>query len=234
MEDKSYAFLVEDEVFNVFDAIGLSDVIAQEYHRGFLDNPQPVNLKYYPMAMRGDIWNGKTFIEDPNGDYLSYDGTKMEKHNMRLPDTLQFARFGFVSNNKLFFILIVSKQSQEFEMFDTAFSNKVTIMDITEYSDIDRGDFWNGHMFIKTNNISIHKDNSSNWQKWKDNLGDTRPWHMVMPGNKKVSVELATKRMSLCSSCPELIKLTSTCKKCGCFMKLKTRLEGAECPIGKW
>jgi hypothetical protein len=234
MEEKSYAFLVEDEVFNIFDAIGLNEAIAQDYYDGFLNNPQAVNLKYYPLAMRGDIWNGKNFVEDPSGDYISYDGTKMEKHNMKIPDPSQFARFGFVANNKLFFVLVVSKDSPEFEMFDTAFSNQVTVMDITEYSDIERGDFWNGHMFIKPNNTSIHRDKSSNWQKWKDNLGDTRPWHMVMPGTKKVSTALAAERMSICNSCPELIKLTTTCKKCGCFMKLKTRLDGANCPLGKW
>jgi hypothetical protein len=31
-----------------------------------------------------------------------------------------------------------------------------------------------------------------------------------------------------------LIKLTSQCKKCGCFMEAKTKLPNAECPIGKW
>lgn len=234
MEEKSYAFLVEDEVFNIFDAIGLNDTIAKDYYDGFLNNPQSVNLKHFPLAMRGDIWNGKTFVENPDGDYLSYDGTKMEKHNRQIADPLKFSRFGFVSNNKLFFVITVSKESPEIIMWETAFLNKVSVIDITNYSNIDRGDIWNGHVFIKPNNLAIHKDNSSNWQKWKDNLGDTRPWHMVMPGVKKVSIELATERMSICNSCPELIKLTSNCKKCGCFMKFKTRLDGATCPLGKW
>lgn len=41
-------------------------------------------------------------------------------------------------------------------------------------------------------------------------------------------------RYQICKSCPEMIKTTKQCKKCGCFMAIKTRLEGATCPIGKW
>ena len=41
-------------------------------------------------------------------------------------------------------------------------------------------------------------------------------------------------RLDICKSCPELIRFTGQCKKCGCFMKIKTRLQGATCPIGKW
>lgn len=72
------------------------------------------------------------------------------------------------------------------------------------------------------------------WQEWKKNLGDTRPWDMINPAEKKVSLDISVKRMDICKSCPELIKLTSQCKKCGCFMGLKTQLEKAECPLGKW
>jgi hypothetical protein len=40
--------------------------------------------------------------------------------------------------------------------------------------------------------------------------------------------------MDMCRACPELIKVTKQCKKCGCVMTAKTRLEAAKCPIGKW
>jgi hypothetical protein len=33
---------------------------------------------------------------------------------------------------------------------------------------------------------------------------------------------------------PFLIKATNQCKKCGCIMHLKTKLAGAECPVGNW
>jgi hypothetical protein len=74
----------------------------------------------------------------------------------------------------------------------------------------------------------------SPWQRYKKNLGETRPWDMLNPNVKKVSEEEADRRFSICKGCPELISLTSQCKKCGCIMKLKTQLELAECPLGKW
>jgi hypothetical protein len=41
-------------------------------------------------------------------------------------------------------------------------------------------------------------------------------------------------RYQICKACPELIKLTTQCKKCGCLMKVKTKLQQAVCPLGKW
>jgi hypothetical protein len=46
--------------------------------------------------------------------------------------------------------------------------------------------------------------------------------------------DLSNQRFNICKQCPELIKLTKQCKKCGCFMAMKTKLEKAVCPIGKW
>jgi hypothetical protein len=77
-------------------------------------------------------------------------------------------------------------------------------------------------------------EKESAWQKYKKNLGDTRPWDLINTKTKWASEELAEKRYSICLECPELIKLTKQCKKCGCFMSAKTKLESAKCPIGKW
>jgi hypothetical protein len=40
--------------------------------------------------------------------------------------------------------------------------------------------------------------------------------------------------LEICKTCEFFRKGNQTCKKCGCFMKLKTKLEKATCPIGKW
>jgi hypothetical protein len=63
---------------------------------------------------------------------------------------------------------------------------------------------------------------------------DSKPWDLLNPNTKYLSDEDSSRRFSLCLSCPELIKFTSQCKKCGCFMRIKTKLEHASCPIGKW
>lgn len=61
-----------------------------------------------------------------------------------------------------------------------------------------------------------------------------RPWDLFNKNIKKVSPEAVTDRMAICNACPELIKATSQCKKCGCLMNLKTKLPNAFCPLGKW
>lgn len=42
------------------------------------------------------------------------------------------------------------------------------------------------------------------------------------------------KRLSICKECIFFNKLTTQCDKCGCFMVMKTLLEDAKCPEGKW
>jgi hypothetical protein len=74
----------------------------------------------------------------------------------------------------------------------------------------------------------------SAWEKYKQNLGDTRPWDLVNPHSDWADEDKAKERYSICKACPELIKLTKQCKKCGCFMAAKTKLELATCPLGKW
>jgi hypothetical protein len=71
-------------------------------------------------------------------------------------------------------------------------------------------------------------------QQWKQTLGETRPWDLVNPNTEWADEDKAKERFYVCKACPELIKLTTQCKKCGCFMKAKVKLEQAVCPIGKW
>lgn len=51
---------------------------------------------------------------------------------------------------------------------------------------------------------------------------------------KTVPQDMQKRRFDICLECPELIQLTAQCKKCGCLMKIKTALESAQCPLGKW
>ena len=61
-----------------------------------------------------------------------------------------------------------------------------------------------------------------------------KPWDLLNPNSQYVTPEEAANRYSICKACPEFIGLTKQCKKCGCFMKFKTKLQAAECPIHKW
>ena len=59
------------------------------------------------------------------------------------------------------------------------------------------------------------------------------PWDLLDP-DKRVDPVVRDERMAVCQKCPRLFKLTHTCKECGCFMALKTKLKDATCPLGKW
>jgi ribosomal protein L32 len=61
-----------------------------------------------------------------------------------------------------------------------------------------------------------------------------RPWDMFNKNMERVMPVIQEKRMSVCKSCPQFIRFTHQCKKCGCLMDAKTKLADATCPIGKW
>lgn len=46
--------------------------------------------------------------------------------------------------------------------------------------------------------------------------------------------EVSEKRLEICNECPFYHKEVDSCLKCSCYMKLKTIIPNAECPIGKW
>jgi hypothetical protein len=74
----------------------------------------------------------------------------------------------------------------------------------------------------------------SKWDEWKKAQGETRPWHLLDHNKIVDDPKKAEQRLEICKACPELMQLTTQCKKCGCVMSLKTKLEAATCPIGKW
>lgn len=49
-----------------------------------------------------------------------------------------------------------------------------------------------------------------------------------------VSDEVQEYRYAVCESCEYFRRTTKQCKKCGCFMTIKTGMANAECPAGKW
>lgn len=63
---------------------------------------------------------------------------------------------------------------------------------------------------------------------------DVKPWDLLNPKKPRSSEELAAERLTICRSCEFFRKGNQTCMKCGCFMKLKTTLSQAACPVGKW
>lgn len=50
----------------------------------------------------------------------------------------------------------------------------------------------------------------------------------------KVDSETQKKRFDICLACDKIFMPTHTCKVCKCFMRIKTWMPNAKCPIGKW
>jgi len=63
---------------------------------------------------------------------------------------------------------------------------------------------------------------------------DTKPWDLLNPNAPRSPEEIAAYRLSICETCEHFRKTSRTCRKCGCFMKLKTTLAKSKCPVGKW
>jgi hypothetical protein len=77
-------------------------------------------------------------------------------------------------------------------------------------------------------------ENLTPWERYKQNLGSTRPWDFLNPNTEYVDSDVQEKRYSICNLCPEFISLTKQCGKCGCLMPAKTKLKQASCPLHKW
>lgn len=53
--------------------------------------------------------------------------------------------------------------------------------------------------------------------------------------SKRIQLEIMAKeRYDICKGCEKFFKPTRQCRECMCFMNVKTKVAGAECPLGKW
>jgi hypothetical protein len=77
------------------------------------------------------------------------------------------------------------------------------------------------------------KPKKSPWEKYKEKNGST-PFDLLNPKTEKATPELAESRLATCRQCPELVPVVDQCKRCGCFMALKTTIKISKCPLGKW
>lgn len=56
--------------------------------------------------------------------------------------------------------------------------------------------------------------------------------HAVKTGEMIALDDVIKKRMDICSKCDR--KSGVRCRECGCYINLKTAVQVAKCPIGKW
>lgn len=63
-------------------------------------------------------------------------------------------------------------------------------------------------------------------------MNNVSPFDFLNPNTEYSEKKTTVERLKICSSC-EHFKFR-VCKKCGCFMPAKVKLQEATCPIGKW
>lgn len=63
---------------------------------------------------------------------------------------------------------------------------------------------------------------------------DVTPLDLFKPGAKESDKAVVAARYAICEECPFFNAQFKKCRKCGCFMQLKTTLHRAKCPEGKW
>ena len=83
------------------------------------------------------------------------------------------------------------------------------------------------------NSMSQQPKELTPFQIHKQRFGSAKPWHAIQREHK-VDTEVSMSRYSICEGCPSFLNITKQCKECGCFMKIKTKIDTAVCPIGKW
>lgn len=64
--------------------------------------------------------------------------------------------------------------------------------------------------------------------------GDVEFSDLFDPRQPRSDRELIESRLEICNTCEFFRKRTAKCTRCGCFMKLKSTLKQARCPMHKW
>jgi hypothetical protein len=141
MINKRYAFLVENEIFDIFEiGIGTSDEeIYYRWLEGFSNNATGLDITNFPTARIGSILNENSF---DNSEVL-------EKHlHVQESGT---KTYGMLSNNKIFMIVVPTDKYLQ-TMYEAAFqTGNITGMDITDFPEATQGSVWNNGMFIAPN-----------------------------------------------------------------------------------
>lgn len=71
-------------------------------------------------------------------------------------------------------------------------------------------------------------------EKLKTRLIAVKDAAVVEAGITLVPDQIKEERLTICRSCEFLFEPTLQCKRCGCFLKLKTSFAFFKCPVDKW
>jgi hypothetical protein len=141
MENKRYAFLVENEIFDIMSVPNNNEnKTFLRWSNGFLNEPTGLDISGIPNVAIGSIWNGESF----DNSYLPEDSIIPEVS----PSQKRYAVID--KENVVFMILDLTDSSLLLkDSFEAAFSTGSVIgMDITSFpEDVSYWWTWDGESF---------------------------------------------------------------------------------------
>jgi hypothetical protein len=57
---------------------------------------------------------------------------------------------------------------------------------------------------------------------------------MISGNSIMVEEAVSSSRLEICKKCDFFDNANNRCKKCGCYMEIKTKLRIEKCPVNKW
>jgi len=141
MEKKRYAFLVENEIFDIMPIAGnYEEKNFLRWSNGFLNEPKGLDISGVPNVAIGSIWDGENF----DNSYLPEDSIIHEVNSSQ-------KRYAIIDKeNVVFMILELSSSSSMLQdVFEAAFSTGNVIgMDITSFPEnVSYWWTWDGESF---------------------------------------------------------------------------------------
>jgi hypothetical protein len=142
MEDKRYAFLIENEIFHIMSMRGNNeDETFLRWSNGFSNEPTGLDISGVSNVAIGSIWDGENFDNSflPEKSVI-YDVQPGER------------KYAMIDKEKIVFMILLLTNSIPTlkDVFEAAFgSGQVVGMDITSFpEDVSLWWIWNGESFL--------------------------------------------------------------------------------------
>jgi hypothetical protein len=141
MEKKRYAFLVENEIFDIMPIAGnYEDEVFLRWSNGFLNEPTALDISGIPNVTIGSIWNGESF-----------DNSYLPENSVIFEVTPGEKRYAVLDKEKVVFMILELTNSLSLlkDSFEAAFSTGDVIgMDITSFPEnVSYWWTWDGESF---------------------------------------------------------------------------------------
>lgn len=143
MPSNKYAFVVENEVFDIFT---VPEVFNPEHkartNAGMSSNPVGMDITDHPDVCIGWSWDGEQFIP---GTTFPYDGTYYEQTGTHYPENS--GAFAFLAEGEVFFLMFLRDNHASYLRYKSAFASNPTAVPIPDGVEVLVQSTWDGQTF---------------------------------------------------------------------------------------